>query len=442
MKTVVRIKDIDIKNIKNVKHGKLTTNTNFDSMDLADIVGFYGQNGSGKTAIVEAMSLLKSLLITNELPEKSKCLISLGNNSTELYFKFLIINKFGEYTVKYSSMLEYDENRLKLINEKLSYKENIKRKKYKDIIIKEGDKILIRNKPLHLIPSELRLKIMLSNELSTLNHTGFIFRNELKEILKNILNEEEFEILKNLVIDFNSNFHIIDNEQNGLILANIMMPFSVHLENMRGKIPYGLNEPMVLPIEMYDAIKKVIEQINGVIYNIIPELEVIVNPINNEITEDSKRGMRFEFLSRKNGNILPLRCESDGTLKLISILSTLIAVFNNSNACVVIDELDSGVFEYLLGEILEAIEKNGKGQLFFTSHNLRILEVLKNKDLWFTTINENNRYIQLKGIKPLNNLRDIYIRAVQLGGQDESLYKETNQYNIKKAFRKAGKLNV
>ncbi len=442
MKTVVRIKDIDIKNIKNVRHGKITTNTNFDRVDVADIVGFYGQNGSGKTAVVEAMSLLKNLLVTNELPEKSKHLITLGDDSMALYFKFLVINKFGEYTVEYSSLLETDENRLKIINEKVSYKENIKRRQFKDIVIKEGDKILIRNKPLHLIAQDLRLKIMLSNELSTLNHTGFIFRNELKEVLENTLNEEEFEILKNLVIDFNNNFHIIDNEQNGLILANIMMPFSVHLKNIRGKIPYGLNEPMVLPLGMYNDIKKVIEQINSVIYSIIPGLKVVVNPINKEITEDSELGVRFEFLSKKNGVKLPLRCESDGTLKLISILSTLIAVFNNANACVVIDELDSSVFEYLLGEILEVIGMRGRGQLFFTSHNLRILEVLKNKDLWFTTINENNRYIQLKGVKPLNNLRDIYIRAVQLGGQDEELYSETDQYNIKKAFRKAGKLNV
>ncbi len=442
MKTVVRIKDIGIKNIKNVKYGKLNTNSSFEKMDWADIVGFYGQNGSGKTAVVEAMSLLKSLLITKELPEKSEYLISLDANNIELYFKFLVINKFGEYTIEYSFMLESDEDRLKVINEKISYKENIKRRKFKDIITKEGDKIVIRNKSLDSIGVKQQLKIMLADQLSTLNHTGFVFRDELKEVFKDILNEEEYEILKNLVVDFNKDFHIIDNEQNGLILANIMMPFSVHLGNMRGKIPYGLNEPMVLPAAMYNAIKKVVDQINAVIYHIIPGLEIDANKINTEIMEDSEVGVRFEFLSKKNGVLLPLRCESEGTLKLISILSTLIAVFNNANACVVIDELDSGVFEYLLGEILEVIEKDGKGQLFFTSHNLRILEVLKNKDLWFTTNNENNRYLQLKGIKPLNNVRDIYIRAVQLGGQDEELYNETDQYSIKKAFRKAGKLNV
>ena len=442
MGTVVRIKNIDIKNIKNVKHGSLSTNTEFDNMGMADIIGFYGQNGSGKTALVEALSLLKCLLNTSELPEKSKHLISSGTNSIELYFEFLISNKYGEYTVKYETTLHSDEDRLKLLNEKVSYKENVSRKKFKDIVMKENAEIQIRKKSLKSIVSDMRLKVMLANEMAMANHTGFVFRNELKEVLEKTLTDEEFEIIKNLVVNFNNDFHIIDNEQNGLILANIMMPFSIHLKNIRGKIPYGLNEPMLLPKNAFVTIEKVVDQINVVVDKLIPGLQVVVNPIHTETTEDGDEGVRFEFLSNKNGVTLPLRCESDGILKLISILSTLIAVFNNPNACVVIDELDAGVFEYLLGEILEVIEMNGKGQLFFTSHNLRILEVLSNQNLWFTTMNEDNRYIQLKGIKPLSNARDIYLRAVQLGGQNEELYQETDQYDIRKAFRKAGGLNV
>ena len=39
-----------------------------------------------------------------------------------------------------------------------------------------------------------------------------------------------------------------------------------------------------------------------------------------------------------------------------------------------IDELDSGIYEYLLGECLEVMQDKAKGQLIFTSHNLRPLE--------------------------------------------------------------------
>ena len=43
------------------------------------------------------------------------------------------------------------------------------------------------------------------------------------------------------------------------------------------------------------------------------------------------------------------------------------------------------------------------------------------------------------GVKALNNTRDAYLRAIQLGGQEEEIYKETKAFHIKRAFRKAGK---
>lgn len=383
------------------------------------------------------MTILKTLIESDSLPKKSSYLIAHGQKNIELAFTFLVINQHGEYTVEYTIELvnNQKDGDLMVTQEKIRYKENQYRKQFKNLIVKDEEEITVRKKSLTTMNPDHKLKLMLANEMATMNRTSFIFRNELAEVLSELLDEEEFELIKNIKINFNQNFHIIDNFQNGLILANIIMPFSFQLEHARGKIPYELKEPMVLPENAFEAIKNVIAQINAVIGSIIPGLQVIVNPINRETLEDSSQGVRFEFLSEKDGVVLPLRCESDGTLKLISILSTLIAVYNNPNACVVIDELDSGIFEYLLGEILEVIEQSGQGQLFFTSHNLRILEVLDHKSIWFTTMNEFNRYIQMKGVKQTNNLRDVYIRAVQLGGQAESLYKETDQYDIKKSFR-------
>ena len=64
-----------------------------------------------------------------------------------------------------------------------------------------------------------------------------------------------------------------------------------------------------------------------------------------------------------------------------------------------IDELDSGIFEYLLGEILRIISEKGKGQLIFTSHNLRPLETIDKGFVAFTTTNVNNRYIRFSNVK-------------------------------------------
>ena len=136
---------------------------------------------------------------------------------------------------------------------------------------------------------------------------------------------------------------------------------------------------------------------------------------------------------------IPIRMESEGIVKIISILSALIQAYNQPSVCLVIDELDAGIFEYMLGELLDIFNTDGKGQLIFTSHNLRALEMLDKENIVFSTVNPNNRYIRMKNVRESNNLRKQYIKALTLGGQDEVIYDETNSLKIARAFRKAGK---
>ena len=111
----------------------------------------------------------------------------------------------------------------------------------------------------------------------------------------------------------------------------------------------------------------------------------------------------------------------------------IIAAFNQKSVTVAIDEFDAGIFEYLLGEILQALEESGRGQFIFTSHNLRPLEVIDKKFLYFTTTNPDNRYIRLK-----NNLRDTYFREIILCEQEEEIYNKTKRFKIIAALKKAG----
>ncbi|MBQ8589988.1 MAG: AAA family ATPase, partial [Firmicutes bacterium] len=53
----VRLESIELQNFKNVKHGYLTF-SNTRKPYKASILGLYGQNGSGKTALIDAVSLL------------------------------------------------------------------------------------------------------------------------------------------------------------------------------------------------------------------------------------------------------------------------------------------------------------------------------------------------------------------------------------------------
>ena len=180
-----------------------------------------------------------------------------------------------------------------------------------------------------------------------------------------------------------------------------------------------------------------IKEMNTVLNAIVPHLELGVYATGEELTDEGKKGYSVEIVSLKNGKAIPLRYESEGIIKIISITNVLLCVYNNPSVCLIIDEFDASVFEYLLGEIISVFSKGAKGQMIFTSHNLRILEMIDKDSVIFSTSNPDNRYIRMTNIKNTNNLRDVYIRSILLGGTKENIYEETDSQEIGMALRRA-----
>ncbi|MCK4259482.1 MAG: hypothetical protein KAX49_10920 [Halanaerobiales bacterium] len=65
--------------------------------------------------------------------------------------------------------------------------------------------------------------------------------------------------------------------------------------------------------------------------------------------------------------------------------------------------------------------------------------MLDSNSIIFTTTNPQNRYMRFANVKSNNNLRNLYYRSINLGGQKESIYEETNSYEISRTFRFAGR---
>ena len=206
-----------------------------------------------------------------------------------------------------------------------------------------------------------------------------------------------------------------------------------------GVIPLMLRGPEVVSVEYYELLTKFLSGLNGVLKEMIPGLTIGVHNFGAEMDRDGKKGVRIEVVSQRGDSVISLRHESEGIIKIVSILHMLICVYADASMCLVIDELDSCIFEYLLGELLTVMKDNGKGQMLFTSHNLRPLELLDKANLVFSTTNPENRYIHMQYVKQNNNLRDMYLRSILLGGQKEELYEETDTNQIARAFRRAGK---
>lgn len=247
------------------------------------------------------------------------------------------------------------------------------------------------------------------------------------------------EIIQALAVYASECFFVVDSNHSGTIAVGAAIPLALQFDGDQstpGHTMLSLTEPSVQALPIYRFIQKSVDALNYVIGVLIPDMQLFIKEYGGQVTADGREGMRFEILSVRGETKIPLKCESEGIKKLISVLNILIAMYHHPSVMVAVDEFDAGVYEYLLGEILGILENHGRGQLLFTSHNLRPLEMIDRRNLVFTTTNPENRYIRLSGVK--GNLRDEYIRSIYVGGQKEELYDYSNPLEIARAFRLAG----
>lgn len=165
-------------------------------------------------------------------------------------------------------------------------------------------------------------------------------------------------------------------------------------------------------------IEKIVETSNRFIGNVIPDFEVTIE--KKELDTDNKgiTNYQIRLYSSKGKGKFSFENESEGIKRLFLIASSIAKVMNESDYILFIDEFDEGIFEVLFGDIIKSIKSQCMGQFIFTSHNLRPLEVMEYTHFIFSTTNPKNRFVTLKGIKPRNNLRDIYIRKIMYGDEN------------------------
>jgi AAA15 family ATPase/GTPase len=453
--STVILKRILLENFKNVKRGEISLVRKDENG--ACIAGIYGQNGSGKTAIIEALVLLKHCLMGYPLEAGdgnyiASC-INVDSEAARFEFEFAIEDNDNEtsYKVVYGFSIKKgnSENHAKLViyNEKISYSSKSKdaATKFVDYIDTDSESPFVPKAKYDMLIGKDKNKktyLLVAKKMAEANTASFIFSREMNDA---ILPGETNFILVRLAWYGARELFAIRTAVTGRISLNDM-PLHISLDHATNhksaSLLIPLNRPTTIAIDILQVLERTIKSMNIVLPQIVPNLKVGLKILGKELMPDGTLGYIVQLTSCKEGHEFPLVMESDGIKKIISILSLLIDVYNNRSITVAIDELDSGIFEYLLGEILRVISEKGKGQLLFTSHNLRPLETLDKNFIVFTTTNPMNRYIRFSGVKTTNNLRDFYYRDIILGEQSEPVYESTNNSEIALAFKLAGGSNA
>lgn len=471
-RSIVRVKSISITNFKNVTHGELSFE-NSRKPYKASIVGIYGQNGSGKTALIDAMQLLKLTLTGQPVPVRFADFINVDAEFATIRYEFkveilqTIYDAIYEFSIKKeldmsTHNLDYEDSdnsryRATIFDEVLScsYVAEEAKCRMSTVINTQTEEVFIpRTKYNILIGNDKATftDLLVDKKMSAVTSRSFVFSKKLlMAVRQNNKNQDEdllefkrYQALLEALVTFgNYELFVINTTNSGLISMNAL-PISFKYQEKSigaaGNLMLPLNDPVTIPQDAFEVVQKVISNMNIVLEQLIPGLTISIRDLGTHVLENGKVGSRIQLMSLKNKKEIPLQYESEGIKKIISVLQLLIVVYNQPSITVAIDELDSGVFEYLLGEILRTISEKGKGQLIFTSHNLRPLETIDRGFIAFTTTNPLNRYIRMSNVKDNNNLRDFYFRDIVLGEQSEEIYDATNNSEIALAFREAGEL--
>jgi len=456
----VRLVSVELSNYKNVTKGKLempcAASRDF-SCDRSEILGIYGQNGSGKTAVIEALSLVKALLSGQALPSDAEDGIAQNADEAVCAAAFFIGDENEGILAKYAFTLRRtvsdDAVSVYVSKETLSY-QTLTMRSYKTLLSYNADQksnfLSPKSRYAAIAKNEDDvIELAVAKKLALRTRTSFLFSKDSLPLLCSAAKGEGEEVfalrtaLQTLPRYAAQGFFVVDSNHSGTISLGASMPLALQFDG-DDQTPecmiLSLTEPSVQALPVYAFVKRSVHSVNCVLNVLIPGMMLSVKEYGEQVTADGKDGMRFEILSVRGETRIPLKCESEGIKKLISVLNILIAMYNHPSVLVAVDEFDAGVYEYLLGEILGILEENGRGQLIFTSHNLRPLEMINKKDIIFTTTNPNNRYIRFSGAK--GNLRDQYIRSIHVGGQKEELYGYSNPLEIARAFRLAGKTSA
>lgn len=457
----VRIVNISLENFKNVKKGSICLENKRKDYK-SSVLGLYGQNGSGKTALIDAIALLKHILCGQQIPVKYADYINVDAENAKIAYQFRIKYEEGTFDVWYEFSLgraaddtsvNMDEGvsqkkyKAEIFDEYLSYAFSSRTKKTRKsslIDTRTSEVFVPRAKYVELVGAdkEKTTDLLVNKKFIRTTSRGFIFSREMINIFrKNCHNELYMSVIESLMTFGNRELFIINTETSGLISMNAL-PLAFKYKDSGaetvGNLMLPLNTSASIPDEAYGVVNSVISNMNIVLEQIVPGLTIGIVDLGPIVYKDGKTGKSIQLVSLKNKKVIPLQYESEGIKKIISILQLLIVVYNNPSITVAVDELDAGIFEYLLGELLAIISEKGKGQLIFTSHNLRPLETIDKGFIAFTTTNMENRYIRLANVKGNNNLRDFYYRDIVLGEQSEQIYNPTNNSEIALAFREAG----
>lgn len=453
----VRLASITLDHFANVDHGKLRL-LSTDKIAAPSVLGLFGENGSGKTTLMRVLTLLKALLIEKPLDDAWGNFINVDSETAQLQVEFLgypDVGRLPSIRVFYETALQRKKvvegwiesletaektEGLAIQSEKL-WTEPLEGK-VRTTALMPVLKVDTSVQPTLLEPvalqerlfgekSTIKNDLRVGQRLAAARRTSFLFSASLEEVLRQRSEENTevpnccgdlLQLLRRLKHFGRSELFVMESSENSWGSRNTLpLLMAEDCERASGGyrlLPLSMTKPFATVPKRMAEIRKSIARLNTVLEQWVAGLSLGLAVLGSELGADGEKRERAQLVAHRDHRDIPLKDESDGIRKMLAVLPLLVAVYNHRSMTVAADDLDSGVFEPLLGTVVRMQAQGSRGQLIFTSHNLRTLEVLDSSCTAFTTADPLNRYVRLSAEAETGNLRDAYYRRLILSTQE------------------------
>ena len=429
-----RINSIKFHNFRNILDSEVLLNEKGFETALGGImVGFYGTNGSSKSSVGYALSYFSKLTcgFTYAFFHQFDNDFGVKDTLMSLEYDFDYEDDRGQFTglIIGFEFKKGEDGTAYISKENIRFK--TKKGRQPAYTVLRSDNFLT----CLISPDDIeKLRVLFSSDVSLIySLNSFSIQNKCSFFLnakgltlasKNTGESktfsEQFLYLNSFLKTYISNTSFIMPDSYGLSITNNL--FTIIAGDTLDTGFIAKEEPsgyFTCDEERLQNIEKVIETSNNFMSKLIKGFKVIIDKKEVDVEETGKKKYKIRLFASNKDGVFSFENESEGIKKLFLIASAIAKVMNQSDYILFIDEFDEGVFEVLFGDIIASINDQCMGQFLFTSHNLRPLEMMSYTHFVFSTTNPKKRFVTLKGIKPKNNLRDVYIKKIMYGDDNE-----------------------
>ena len=362
-----------------------------------NVNGVFGFNGAGKTAFIKSVDLYKKIvtvpnyLLQNETTKKLDKLLNFKLRG----FEFSIIFEYkGSVVVKHSIKLEKSKfSKFYIItNEDISLSTGrTLNDRYKSFIYKSNQGIEIIND-----------EDFTNGSLEYLKKSQHDDSSLVLEVVKNIVDEAEkdskkltkmdplekilFSLYTNVadigvyLSDSDSHTHFsFDEEEINEILNSVEL-----LRSKKELLVNTYTDETVIPISRYEQYLKENKKLHKFIQAFKPDLKEI------QILKSEDGGFyHVRKLFKYPEYNVELEFESSGIKQLVRLFSILLKCAEGS--AVFVDEIDTNINSVYFEKLVLFFKNYGKGQLFFTTHNVEAMNALKGQTRSILAMGDNNK---------------------------------------------------